>query len=309
MEQTEIDLQADMLANKIRHYLITTMGRTVKEANADEFYRAFSYALREEIMINWNATEKTHLQQDCRMLFYLSMEYLPGRIFSNNITNLGAADIVQKVMRKLDHDYTQILMRESDPGLGNGGLGRLASCFLDSLATHHYPTRAYGLRYQYGIFEQQLWDGVQIEAPDCWLINENPWELRRDLRKVTVKYGGKASININAEGEEISSLQEFEEVWALPYDIPIIGYNLNQNFSVVTLRLWTTKESPRNFKLQRYNAGKLGLAAENTILTDVLYPSDHHETGKRIRLKTRVSSCFSLPSRYHPTLLEKPQKF
>lgn len=281
----KLDYQADMLMKKTKHYLITTMGRIASEANSDELYRALSYALREEVMINWVATSGTYEKKDVRMLYYLSMEYLPGRILSNNITNSCAIDFVSRVLSKLDRNFNEIIQRESDPGLGNGGLGRLASCFLDSLATMNYPARAYGLRYQYGIFEQQIWDGLQIEAPDCWLISENPWEFRRDLKKVTVKYSGQAIPSTNIHGDEIYTLRNPEEVWALPYDIPIIGYSESNHFSVVTLRLWTTKESPRNFQIQSYNAGRLDQAAENTILTDVLYPNDHHEVGKRIRLK------------------------
>lgn len=281
----DLERQAEMLIAKTKHYLVTGMGRISDEADTDEFYRALCYALREEIMINWLATARTQVKDNVRMLYYLSMEYLPGRILSNNITNLNANDIVRLVLSRMNRNYRDIVKKESDPGLGNGGLGRLASCLLDSLATQHYPAQAYGLRYQYGIFEQQIWDGMQIEAPDCWLLNENPWEFRRDLRKVIVKYCGQTTESTNIHGDAILDLHDFEEVWALPYDIPIIGYSKNNHFSAVTLRLWTTKESPRNFQLQRYNAGRLDEAAENTTLTDVLYPSDHHETGRRVRLK------------------------
>ncbi|MDP1835522.1 MAG: glycogen/starch/alpha-glucan phosphorylase [Chlamydiales bacterium] len=281
----DLDYQAEMLVGKIRHYLITTMGRTSDEANADEFYRAFSYALREEVMINWLATAQTQAHKDVRTIYYLSMEYLPGRMLSNNISNLNSVDLVKLVLQKMNRSLVEIISRESDLGLGNGGLGRLASCFLESLATNYYPARGYGLRYQYGTFEQQIWDGVQIEAPDCWLIHENPWEFRRDLRKVSVRYCGLVTPGTNIHGDPIHFLHDFEEVWALPYDYPIIGYSKDQKFSVVTMRLWTTKESPHNFQLQRYNAGRLDQAAENSTLTDVLYPSDHHQTGKRVRLK------------------------
>ncbi len=281
----DVEYQSEMLVAKIKHYLITIMGRSADETNVDEFYRALCYALREEIMINWLACYRTFIKQDARMMYYLSMEYLPGRITTNNITNLEANEIVRLVMHKLNRNYNDIMAREADPGLGNGGLGRLASCFLDSLATHHYPAQGYGLRYQYGTFEQQLWDGVQIEAPDCWLLNENPWEFRRDLRRVSIKFCGYTTPATNIHGDEILNLHKFEEVWALPYDIPIIGYAGQDRFSVVSLRLWNTKESPRNFQLQRFNAGFLDQAAENTTLTDVLYPSDYHEIGKRIRLK------------------------
>lgn len=298
----DIDNQAEMLAAKTKHYLITTMGRTTEEASLDEMYRALSFAFREEIMINWIACARTYSKKDVRMLYYLSMEYMPGRILINNITNLSAKDLVQAVMIKLNRNAIQVINRENDPGLGNGGLGRLASCFLDSLATMHYPAQAYGLRYQYGIFEQQLWDGLQVEAPDCWLINENPWEFRRDMRKVFVKYCGTMIPSQNIHGDEIFQLKNHEAVQALPYDYPIIGFSKTYDFSVVTLRLWTTKESPRNFQLQRYNAGRLDQAAENTTLTDVLYPSDNHEIGRRVRLKQEfllVSSSLQDIVRHH----------
>ena len=175
-------------------------------------------------------------------------------------------------------------MRERS-GLRQWGSRALASCFLDSLATHHYPAQGYGLRYQYGIFEQQIWNGVQIEAPDCWLLNENPWEFRRDQRRVHVKFCGTPQPPLIFMGMKSWTLTDAEEVGALPYDYPIVGYSKNSDFSVVTLRLWSTKDSPRNFQLQRYNAGRLDQAAENTTLTDVLYPSDYHRIGKRVRLK------------------------
>lgn len=281
----DIDYQADMLAAKIKHYLITTMGRTSEEANSEEFFRAFSFTMREEIMINWLTCARTLEKFNKRILYYLSMEYLPGRTLTNNIANLKAMELCQRVVQKMNRTLNDIIACEPDPGLGNGGLGRLASCLLDSLATLHLPCRAYGLRYQYGIFEQQLWNGVQVEAPDLWLMYEDPWEFRRDMRRTYVKFCGEVIPETNIYGDEIYGLKNFESVRALPYDIPIVGYATDANFTVNTLRLWTTKESPRNFQLQRYNAGQLDQAAENTTLTDVLYPSDNHEMGKRIRLK------------------------
>lgn len=283
--ELNIDTQAEMLLAKTKHYLITVMGRSSDNAHPDELYRALSYALREEVMMNWGAASSSFTKKDARMLYYFSMEYMPGRVMSNNISNISSTEVVKAVLQKLNRGFDEIIQLESDPGLGNGGLGRLASCYLDSLATLKYPAQGYGLRYQYGIFEQQVWDGVQIEAPDCWLLTEYPWEFRRDHRKVTVEYCGDTLPGRNIHGDEILGIKNFEEVWALPYDIPIIGYAKDHNFSVVTLRLWSTKESPRNFLLQRYNAGRLDQASENTTLTDVLYPSDNHELGKRIRLK------------------------
>lgn len=306
------DYQAEMLAAKIKHYLITTMGRVSDEANINEFYQALCYALREEIMINWLATARTRTKTDTRMLYYLSLEYMPGRILGNNITNLQSNEIVQLALQKLNRNLSEVIEREADPGLGNGGLGRLASCFLDSLATMNYPAQAYGLRYQYGIFEQQLWDGLQIEAPDCWLLSENPWEFRRDLKKNVVKYCGHTTPATNIHGDEILMLHDAEEVWALPFDIPIIGFTQNSKFSVVTLRLWSTKDSPRNFQLQSYNAGRLDQAAENTLLTDVLYPNDIHDVGKRIRLKQEfllVSASLQDIIRHHLSIHDNFRTF
>ncbi|MBI2742714.1 MAG: glycogen/starch/alpha-glucan family phosphorylase [Chlamydiales bacterium] len=280
-----LDYQAEMLASKIKHYLITTMGVTIDEANNEEFYRAFALTLREEIMINWTAASHTFRNKHARILFYLCMEYMPGRLMGNNITNIHAMDLMQLVMKKMNRRLETELAMEPDPGLGNGGLGRLASCLLDSLSSQQYPAMGYGLRYQYGIFDQEVWDGVQVERPDNWLLHENPWEFRRDDHAVSVNYTGRMVPAVNKKGVEVFDLVDYEEVRALSYDVPIIGYKETSDFMVLTLRLWTTKESPRNFLLQRFNAGQLDQAAENSILTDVLYPNDNNEVGKRIRLK------------------------
>ena len=280
-----LELQAEMLGNKIKHYLITTMGVTLDEANIDEFYRAFALTLREEIMINWTATEHTFKKNKCRKIHYLCMEHMPGRLTGSNITNIKATLLVQIMMKKLKRNLDEVLKREREPGLGNGGLGRLASCVMDSLATQQYPAIGYGLRYQYGIFAQEIWDGNQIERPDAWLLYENPWEFRRDGHGTSVYYSGRAIPATNKKGVEAPDLIDYEEVRALAYDMAVIGYKEISDFNVLTLRLWTTKESPRNFELQRYNAGQLDQASENTSLTDVLYPNDNNEVGKRIRLK------------------------
>ena len=312
MDSAQTELLADELIKKVKWHLISTIGRTFEEATSNEFYRALSYAIREETMINWMATARTIAQHKVRMVYYMSMEYLPGRLFYNNITNLCSAEVVRLVLQKMNRNFRDIVECEEDPGLGNGGLGRLASCLLDAMATHHYPAQAYGLRYQYGIFEQQLWDGVQVEAPDCWLLNENPWEFRRDQRRVHVKFCGTPKTMFNIHGDEILELRESEDVGALPYDYPIVGYSKARDFSVATLRLWSTKDSPRNFLLQRYNAGRLDQAAENTTLTDVLYPSDVTEIGKRVRLKQEfllVSASLQDIVRHHLALFNNFRQF
>ncbi|HSW86713.1 MAG TPA: glycogen/starch/alpha-glucan family phosphorylase [Rhabdochlamydiaceae bacterium] len=281
----DLEIQSDNLIHKVKHYLITTMGVTLNEATNEEFYRAFSLTLREEIMINWTASAHTYKKNSARILNYLCMEYLPGRRLGNNVTNINAVDLVKLVMKKMNRSYEEELLYEADPGLGNGGLGRLASCLLDSLATQQYPARAYGLRYQYGIFDQEIWNGVQVERPEIWLLHENPWEFRRDTHDALVNFAGRAIPTVNKKGVPCFDIVDQEEVRALSYDNPIIGYKETADFNVVTLRLWTTKESPRNFQLQRYNAGQIDQASENSSLTDVLYPNDNNETGKRIRLK------------------------
>ncbi len=283
--EVKIQEQSESLIHKIKHYLITTMGVTLDEANAEEFYRAFALTLREEIMINWTATTHTYKKRQVRMLHYLCMEYMPGRFLGNNITNIHANELVRNVMKAMGRNYEEEMCYEPDPGLGNGGLGRLAACLLDSLATQQFPAIAYGLRFQYGIFDQEIWGGVQVERPENWLLHENPWEFRRDTHATSVFYAGRAVPTVNERGVEVMDIADYDEVRALAYDIPIIGYKEKGDFNVNTLRVWTTKESPRNFQLQRFNAGLLDQAAENTSLTDVLYPNDNNETGKRIRLK------------------------
>lgn len=302
----------DELVRAVKSYLINMLGRTAEEATADEFYKALCYAVRETTMINWLATAKTIAQRQARMIYYFSMEYLPGRLFMNNLTNLCSVEVVRIVLQRMNRNFRDIAEREDDPGLGNGGLGRLASCLLDSLATQHYPAQGYGLRYQYGIFEQQLWGGAQVEVPDCWLLNENPWEFRRDLRRVHVNFCGTATPSVNLHGDEIMELKDAEDVGALPYDFPVVGYSKESDFSVVSLRLWSTKDSPRNFLLQRYNAGRLDQAAENMTLTDVLYPSDNTEVGKRIRLKQEyllVSASLQDIIRHHLAAYENFRLF
>lgn len=275
----------DTLAQKIRHLIITTSGRTADEATIEEFYQALSSTLREEVMVNWTAANHTLEEKKVRMTFFLSMEYLPGRLLNHNISNLGATHLVRALLSKLNRNLDDLIGCESEAALGNGGLGRLSSCFLDSLATLHYPARGYGLRYQYGIFEQEVWDGIQIERPDSWLLNMNPWEQRRDTHAVEIHFKGRPIPVKNKQGDEIYLLENFEAVRALPFEMPIIGYSEKADYSVIPLRLWSTKESPRNFQLQRFNAGFFEQAAENTSLTDVLYPNDDNELGKRIRLK------------------------
>ncbi|HEY4255069.1 MAG TPA: glycogen/starch/alpha-glucan phosphorylase, partial [Chlamydiales bacterium] len=301
MGKEDLRERSAALAQRIKHCLIISTGKSPEKATNEEFYHAFCVALREEIIANWTATSETMHASRQRVAYFFSMEYLPGRLTAHNVLNMGALEWVRATLASLGRNWNEVLRAEPDPGLGNGGLGRLASCFFDSLATLHYPVSGYGLRYQYGIFEQEIWAGQQVERPDCWLLNENPWEHRRDSVARSVNFGGKLIRGVNAFGEEIFSLEDPEEVRAMAFDVPVIGFANHAPYSVLTLRLWSTKESPRNFQLQRFNAGLLDQAAENTSLTDVLYPNDNNDMGKRIRLKQE----FLLVSASLQDILEK----
>lgn len=280
-----IQEQAEILIKKIKHILISTFGKLEQEANIEEYYLALCLSLREELMLQWAAKFHSIDASKDPIVYFLSMEYLPGKILGNSINNLGDWELLKLVVKKSERNLQELLECEPDPGLGNGGLGRLISCYLESLATLEYPSWGYGLRYQYGIFEQEIWNGIQVEKPDCWLLKNNPLETRKDLHSVSIFYKGNPLATKNSYGEEVFLLEDYEEVRAIPFDTPIVGYAIKEKFPITTMRLWTTKESPKNFELQRFNAGQLDQAGENSSLTDVLYPNDNHEVGKRIRLK------------------------
>ncbi len=285
MENVDWNVTVKRVAQQVKHYLITLLGVTEKEASDEEYYRALSWVLREEIMINWTATDHTHRINKCRRVYYFSLEWLPGRMMANNVINIASWELVQRVVKHMNRDIKNALKIESEPGLGNGGLGRLAACYMDSLATQHYPAMGYGLRYQYGIFEQELWYGVQVERPDPWLLSEFPWELRKDAFAQFAHYNGRVVKKKNIHNEDIHTLVDYDDVRSLPYDVPIVGYGGKNDFSALTLRLWTTKESPKNFQLARFNAGDLADATMNTSVTDVLYPNDKNKLGLTMRIK------------------------
>lgn len=276
---------ADLLIAKIKHYLITMRGKVLKEASNQEFYNAFCHALREQITLNWAAMEASRRALNPRTLYYLSLEYLPGRFIVNNIYNAGVEELTLDVLKRTGRKLSDLISAEWDPGLGNGGLGRLAACFMESLATQSMPARGYGLRYQYGIFEQEIWDGIQIERPDIWLYEMNPWERRNDSSAVTVRFADTPPHDPNLSVDELWKIRKEDAVRALAFDYPIVGQHTKEQMPVLTLRLWSTEESPGNFNLQKYNCGDIAQAAENLTLTNVLYPNDNNDVGRRIRLK------------------------
>jgi len=274
------------LRARVCYQLLTRLGKHPDEASNAELFLAMSYAFREAIVLQWVASESAICLQRGPVVYYLSMEYLPGKTLRAGVEAFGRQDVLRALVKSFDRDYDELIRLDPEPGLGNGGLGRLASCMLEAAATQRVPMRGYGLRYQYGIFEQQVWGGLQVERPDMWLAKEFPWEFRRDGNAVYVHFGGRITSIQNAVGDPVDDLTDFASVRALPYDMPIIGYpSCEQGAFIATLRLWSTKESPRNFELQSYNSGRLDQAAENTVLTDVLYPADSHDAGRRTRLK------------------------
>ena len=258
--------------------------KTIDEATPQQVYQAVAYAVKDVIIDNWIATQKTFDDLKVKKVYYLSMEFLMGRALGNNIINLGEQKEIREALEELGFDLNAIEDQEPDPALGNGGLGRLAACFLDSLATLGYPAYGCGIRYHYGMFKQKIENGYQIEVPDEWLKNGYPFEIRRTEYATEVKFGGYVKTVWN--GQRNVFVQEgYQSVLAVPYDMPIVGYGNNV---VNTLRIWDAQ--PINtFSLTAFDKGDYQKAVEQENLAknlvEVLYPNDNHYAGKELRLK------------------------
>ena len=258
--------------------------RTIDEATPQQIFQAVSYAIKDVIIDDWIATQKQFDETGAKKVYYLSMEFLMGRALGNNIINLGAKKAVKEALEELGFDLNAIEDQEPDPALGNGGLGRLAACFLDSLATLGYPAYGCGIRYQYGMFKHKNKDGYQVEVPDEWLKNGYPFELRRPEYATEVKFGGY--VKTEWDGERNHFVQEgYQSVLAVPYDMPIVGYGNNV---VNTLRIWDAQPID-TFSLSAFDKGDYQKAVEQENLAknlvEVLYPNDNHYAGKELRLK------------------------
>ena len=258
--------------------------RTIDEATPQQIFQALSYAIKDVIIDDWIATQKQFDETGAKKVYYLSMEFLMGRALGNNIINLGAKKAVKEALEELGFDLNAIEDQEPDPALGNGGLGRLAACFLDSLATLGYPAYGCGIRYHYGMFKQKIKDGYQVEVPDEWLKNGYPFELRRPDYATEVKFGGY--VKTEWDGERNHFVQEgYQSVLAVPYDMPIVGYGNNV---VNTLRIWDAQPID-TFSLSAFDKGDYQKAVEQENLAknlvEVLYPNDNHYAGKELRLK------------------------
>ncbi|MEE0878652.1 MAG: glycogen/starch/alpha-glucan phosphorylase [Treponemataceae bacterium] len=266
-------------------------GKDLSQATKHDLFDAVSASALDLIMDNWMKTRAAYDKKPTRQVYYLSAEFLMGRAMSNNLINAQIKDAVVEVLKDLDIDYTSIEDEEPDAGLGNGGLGRLAACFLDSLATLDYPGHGYGIRYQYGMFEQHIENGYQVEYPDNWLKHRDPWEIKRSDLTVQVKFGGNVGVRQNEKGEDTFFIENAEIVNATPYDMPIVGYDTK---TVNTLRLWQAS-SPDGFDLQLFNDMQYHRAVERQNdaenISRVLYPNDNGPLGKVLRLKQQYFFC------------------
>lgn len=264
----------------------TLFRKTIDEATPQQIFQAVSYAVKEAIIDDWLATQKTIRENKSKIVYYMSMEFLMGRALGNNLINLTAYEEVKEALEEMGLDLNAIEDQEPDAALGNGGLGRLAACFLDSLASLGYPAYGCGIRYRYGMFKQKIENGYQIETPDNWLKDGNPFELRREEYAKEVRFGGDIRFEKDPVTGKDKFIQEnYESVRAIPYDMPIVGYG---NHVVNTLRIWDA-EAIVDFKLESFDRGDYHKAVEQENLAknivEVLYPNDNHYAGKELRLK------------------------
>ena len=263
----------------------TQYRKTIDEATPQQVYQAVAYAVKDTIIDQWIATHKEYEKKNVKTVYYLSMEFLMGRALGNNMINLTYYKEVKEALDELGFDLNVIEDQEPDAALGNGGLGRLAACFLDSLATLGYPAYGCGIRYRYGMFKQAIENGYQIEKPDDWLVDGNPFEVRRAEYAVEVKFGGNVRVVKDANGHDKYVQENYQSVRAVPYDLPIVGYGNNV---VNTLRIWDA-EAIQTFNLDSFDKGEYQKAVEQQNLArtivEVLYPNDNHYAGKELRLK------------------------
>ena len=259
--------------------------KTLEEATKQEIYQAVAYSVKDAIMDQWMATQKTMDKDDPKIVYYMSMEFLMGRALGNNLINLAAYGEVKEALEEIGLDINEIEDQEPDPALGNGGLGRLAACFMDSLASLGYAAYGCGIRYRYGMFKQQITNGFQIEIPDNWLQNGYPFEMRRPEYNYEIKFGGKVKQTTDENGNLKFEHVDYQSVLAIPYDMPIVGY---KNNVVDTLIIWDAE--PKNgFNLKSFDIGEYEKAVQEENLArnlvEVLYPNDNHRAGKELRLK------------------------
>ncbi|MCH4193535.1 MAG: glycogen/starch/alpha-glucan phosphorylase [Butyrivibrio sp.] len=285
MKQKKLSFDRELFKRSVTFNVKTLYRITMEEATQQQIFQAASYAVKDAIIDYWMDTQKAADEQDPRIVYYMSMEFLMGRAFGNNLINIQGYQDVKKALEELGVDINLLEDQEPDPALGNGGLGRLAACFLDSLATLDYMAYGCGIRYRYGMFKQKIQDGYQVEVPDNWLENGNPFELRRPELAKNVKFGGYVTMYQDEHGRTCFRQEGYQEVHAVPYDLPIVGYG---NGMIDTLRIWDA-EPIQCFQLDSFDKGDYQKAVEQENLAgqlcEVLYPNDNHIAGKELRLK------------------------
>ena len=289
--------------------------KNIDEADKQQLFQSVAYAVKEIIIDRWIATQKEYAKQDKKTVYYMSMEFLMGRALGNNMINLMAYDEMKEVLEELGMDINVIEDQEPDAALGNGGLGRLAACFLDSLATLEYPAYGCGIRYHYGMFKQKIQNGYQIEVPDNWLKNGYPFELRRPEYSYEIKFGGYVRTEDMGNGNTRFIHEGYQSVMAIPYDMPIVGYD---NHMVNTLMIWDA-EPKEGFQLDSFDKGDYNKAVEQENLArnlvEVLYPNDNHIQGKELRLKQQyffvsasLQRAIARFKKHHDDIHQLPEK-
>ena len=283
--QTTLDFDRELFKRSVLYNVKTLYRKNIEEASDQEIFQAVGYAIKDAIVDHWMTTQKEYEKKDPKIVYYMSMEFLMGRALGNNLINLQAYKAVKECLEELGVDINVIEDQEPDAALGNGGLGRLAACFLDSLATLGYGAYGCGIRYRYGMFKQKIQDGFQVEVPDNWLAVNNPFELRRPEYTKQVKFGGYVSVSVDENGRNVFRQENYQVVNAVPYDLPIVGYG---NGIVNTLRIWDA-QPVECFQLDSFDKGEYQKAVEQENLArnivEVLYPNDNHWAGKELRLK------------------------
>ena len=308
-------LDPETLRTAVLEHLRYTVAKDLQSATRSDLYMAIAHTVRDRLIHRWITTQAQYREEDVKRVYYLSAEYLLGRQLAANLHNLGIYDIAEEAMRSVDLDLETIMEEEVDPGLGNGGLGRLAACFMDSLATLDFPAVGYGIRYEFGIFRQEIRNGWQFEQPDEWLKGGNPWEVPRPERTVSVPFGGRVEHTYDDDGLFRARWIEDYRVLGFPYDTPIAGYGTP---TVNNLRLWAARASEQ-FDLEVFNDGDYRRAVESKALHEsiskVLYPKDSSSEGRELRLKQQyffvACSLHDILRRYkaaHSSFAEFPDK-
>lgn len=308
--------EKETFKKEVKHNVKTLYRKTIEEATPQQLFQAVSYAVKEVIIDDWIATQNQFKKDDPKTVYYMSMEFLMGRALGNNLINMTAYKEVKAALDEMGIDLNAIEDEEPDPALGNGGLGRLAACFLDSLATLGYAAYGCGIRYRYGMFKQKIENGYQIETPDNWLKEGNPFELRREEYAKEVRFGGNIRVEYDDSTNRTKFVQEnYESVLAIPYDMPIVGYG---NHHVNTLRIWDAK-AITDFQLDSFDRGDYHKAVEQENLAktivEVLYPNDNHYAGKELRLKQQyffisasIQAAITKYKKTHDDIHKLPEK-